>query len=46
MSTRPHVLLIMADHWPGALLGTAGHPAILTPALDELSRCGVRFTNA
>ncbi len=46
MTDRPNVLLLMVDHWPGALLGCAGHPAIATPALDELSRCGVRYTNA
>jgi arylsulfatase len=46
MADRPHVLLIMADQWPGALLGIAGHPAIRTPTLDQLARNGVRFTNA
>ena len=46
MADRPHVLLITADHWPGALLGAAGHPAIQTPTLDRLAACGTRFTNA
>jgi arylsulfatase len=43
---RPHVLLITADHWPASLLGCAGHPDVQTPTLDELARCGTRFTNA
>ena len=46
MSDRPHVLLATADHWPGSLLGAAGHKAIQTPTLDQLARNGVRFTNA
>ena len=46
MSTKPNVLLISTDHWPAALLGAAGHPAIQTPTLDELCRSGVRFSNA
>lgn len=45
-NANPNVLLIMVDHWPAALFGGAGHPAMLTPALDELARCGVRFSNA
>ena len=45
MSDQPNVLLISTDHWPASLLGVAGHPAIQTPALDELARSGVRFTN-
>jgi arylsulfatase A-like enzyme len=46
MSQHPNVLLVSTDHWPAALLGIAGHPAIQTPTLDELARSGVRFTNA
>jgi choline-sulfatase len=46
MSAHPNVLLISTDHWPAALLGAAGHPAIQTPTLDELARSGVRFSNA
>jgi len=45
MTRRPNVLLIVADHWPAALLGAAGHPAIHTPVLDTLCRNGTRFTN-
>ena len=43
--TRPNILLIVADHWPAALLGAARHPAIHTPVLDTLCRNGVRYTN-
>ncbi len=43
---RPHVLLVTADHWPGALLGAAGHPVVRTPTLDQLARCGTRFPRA
>jgi arylsulfatase A-like enzyme len=44
--SKPNVLLICVDHWPGRLLGCAGHPAISTPTLDQLARNGVRFSNA
>ena len=46
MTEQPNVLLLTADHWPGSLLGAAGHPAIETPTLDNLARNGIRFTNA
>ena len=46
MSTRPNVLLIVADHWAAEHLGFAGHPAIITPGLNELAASGVRYTNA
>ena len=41
MANRPHVLLIVTDHWPAALLGCAGHPAIQTPTLDALASSGL-----
>lgn len=44
--TRPNVLLVCTDHWPGSLLGCAGHPAVLTPTLNQLAANGVRFPNA
>lgn len=44
--TRPNVLLVTVDQWPGHLLGIAGHPVIQTPTLDEMARSGTRFTNA
>jgi arylsulfatase A-like enzyme len=42
----PNVLLICADHWAAEFLGVAGNRSILTPGLDELAQCGVRFRNA
>ena len=44
--TRPNVLLITVDQWPGQMLGCAGHPTVLTPTLDQLARNGIRYTNA
>lgn len=46
MPGQPNVFLICTDHWPAALFGVAGHPAVQTPTLDELARSGVRYTNA
>ena len=43
-SKQPHVLLITVDHWPATLFGVAGHPAIMTPTLDQLAHNGIRFT--
>ena len=43
---RPNVLLICADHWSGQLIGTLGHPTVLTPTLDQLIANGVAYTNA
>ena len=45
-NNKPNVLLICVDHWPGNLLGCEGHPAVMTPTLDQLAANGVRFTNA
>ena len=45
-NNRPNVLLICADHWAAEHLGFAGNPSILTPGLNEISSCGVRYTNA
>ncbi len=43
---RKNVLLVTVDHWPGYLLGSNGREDILTPTLDSLARCGVKFSNA
>ena len=44
--TRPNVLLICTDRWPGQLMRCARHQHILTPTLDQLAANGVRFTEA
>ena len=44
--SRPNVLVICTDHWPGALLRPAGHPAVMTPTLEMLARNGTHFTHA
>lgn len=43
---QPNVLLICADHWAAEHLGFAGNDSIITPGLNEISACGVRYTNA
>ena len=45
-TTKPNVLLICADHWAAEFLGVAGNTSILSPGLDEIAQCGMRFTNA
>ena len=42
----PNVLLICVDHWPGLLMGAAGHDRIQTPTLNQLAANGVRFSQA
>jgi arylsulfatase len=44
--TGPNLLLICVDHWPGPLLGAAGHERILTPTLNRLASNGTIFTRA
>lgn len=44
--SQPNILLIVTDHWSAGCLGAAGHPVIRTPILDQIARCGMRFTNA
>jgi arylsulfatase A-like enzyme len=44
--SQPNVLLICTDHWAAEHLGCAGNEAILTPGLNEIAACGVRYTNA
>ncbi len=45
-SNRPHIVLIIAEHWRGDSLGCLGNPVAETPNLDELSAHGTTFTNA
>ena len=42
--SKPNVLLITVDQWPGRLLGVSGHPVVETPAIDMLAESGTRFT--
>ena len=44
--TRPNVLLVTVDQWPGKLLGCAGHPVIQTPTIDQMARNGIRYSRA
>ena len=43
---KPNVLLICTDHWSGLNTRPAGHPAVITPTLEQLARNGVTFSNA
>lgn len=43
---RPNILLIMPDQMRGDCLGLAGHPAVLTPNMDELGARGAHFSRA
>ena len=45
-TSRPNIVLIVADDWAYMDLGTAGHPLLKTPNLDRLARDGVHFTRA
>jgi arylsulfatase A-like enzyme len=45
-AAQPNVLLICADHWAAEHLGCAGNNQILTPGLNEIAQCGVRYSNA
>ena len=46
MSKPPNILFILTDNQRSDLLGCAGNPIILTPNIDRLAECGVRFSNA
>ena len=43
---RPNIILIMTDQQRGDCLGIEGHPALITPRLDEIATSGVRFSHA
>lgn len=42
-STRPHIVLCMADDQGWGDVGFRGHPHVRTPVLDEMARTGLRF---
>ena len=43
-STRPNIILVMADDLGWGDLGCFGHPDLKTPYLDALASAGLRFT--
>jgi len=43
---RPNVLFIQPDQHRGSVMGIEGDVDAITPNLDELSKGGIRFTNA
>lgn len=45
-SSRPNIVLIMADDLGVEVLGSYGGTSYKTPMLDQLAREGVRFTHA
>jgi arylsulfatase A-like enzyme len=45
-SSRPNIVLLMADDLRPDCLGTLGHPVVKTPNIDELVRNGLIFRNA
>ncbi len=45
-SSRPNIVLIVADDHGTEAIGCYGNPVIQTPNLDQLAAEGVRFTNA
>ena len=46
MTTRPHILIIMADQLSPAFLPAYGHKVVKTPNIDALAAGGVVFDNA
>jgi arylsulfatase A-like enzyme len=42
----PNIIFFLSDDHRADFLGCAGHPFLLTPAIDELAGQGVRFENA
>ena len=44
MTPLPNIVVIMADQHRADLMGCAGDPGVITPALDRLASEGVRFT--
>ncbi len=46
MIDKPNILFISSDHHRGDCLSVSGHPAVMTPQLDQLSFEGVRFEQA
>jgi choline-sulfatase len=43
-SSAPNIVLVMSDQHRADMMGCAGDPGVLTPALDRLAADGVRFS--
>lgn len=43
---KKNIMLISVDQWAGNYLGCAGEEQIITPTIDDLASCGIRYTNA
>lgn len=43
---RPNIVLVLTDQQQAAMLGSAGHPTLHTPAMDRLAAEGSRFAQA
>lgn len=43
---QPDILLLIADQFRGDCLSSDGHPAVMTPNLDDLAQTGTRFRRA
>ncbi|MDA0748235.1 MAG: arylsulfatase [bacterium] len=46
MADRPHIVMVITDHFRGDCLSRLGHPAAETPHVDSISREGAVFTRA
>ena len=44
--SRPNILFICVDQWRADCLGSAGHPVVETPHLDQLAHEGITFNQA
>jgi arylsulfatase len=42
----PNIVVVMADQHRADMMGCAGDPTVITPAMDRLAQEGVRFTRA
>ena len=46
MANQPNILLVMTDQQRGDCLSIEGHPALLTPNIDDIGHQGVHFHRA
>lgn len=45
-AVQPNIVLVCVDQWRADCLGSAGHPVVDTPYLDQLAAGGARMTRA